>query len=59
MKGSRYACDGKNEDDETAAASITRENANLDNEDGDCGHDAAALEVDDGDCAAGGDEARV
>jgi hypothetical protein len=59
MKGSRYACDGENEDDETAAASITRENASLDNENGDCGHDAAAPEVDAVDCAAGGHEARV
>jgi ParB family chromosome partitioning protein len=59
MKGSRYAYDGENDDDETVAASITRENADLDNDDGDGGHDAAAPEVDAVDCAAGGHEARV
>jgi ParB family transcriptional regulator, chromosome partitioning protein len=59
MKGSRYAYDGENEDDETVVASITRENADLDNDDGDGGHDTAAPEVDAVDCAAGGHEARV
>lgn len=57
-KGSRYCNDGENVDDETAA-SITREDADLDNEDGDGGHDAAATQVDAVDRAAGGHEARV
>jgi ParB family transcriptional regulator, chromosome partitioning protein len=59
MKGSRYAYGGENEDDETAAASITRENANLDNEDGAGGHDVAAPEVDVVDRAGEGYEARA
>jgi hypothetical protein len=58
-KGSRYAYVGENEDDESAAASITRENANLGNEDGEGGHDAAAPEVDAVDLAGGSRGARL
>ena len=57
--GSRYAYVGENEDDETAAGSITREDANLDNEDGDGDHDAAATHADAVDLAGGDHEARV
>jgi hypothetical protein len=55
----RYAYDGENEDDETAAASITRENATLDNEDGDGDRDAAAPEVHAVDRAGEGHEERA
>ena len=58
-KGSRYAYVGENEDDETAAASITREDANLDNEDGEGGHDAAGRQVDAVDSPGGSRGARL